>query len=145
MAEGRDKQRGKEEEGALSRLRERLVREEKLEKLERGRELSDALTIGESELKSGGYRRASILADAFEAVLGAVYLDGGFAAAQDVCEHLFETLLHDLPDADSLKDPKTRLQEWLQAQCRHSPHYAVIEERRPPHTRPFRLRPPPPP
>lgn len=134
------KLRGRAEEGALSRLRASLVREETLAKLARGLELSDALTLGESELKSGGYRRASILADAFEAILGAVYLDGGFAAAKGVCEHLFATLLDDLPDADSLKDPKTKLQEWLQAQGRPLPSYEVIEESGPPHKRQFRVR-----
>lgn len=140
IADALYKLRGNAEEGALSRLRASLVREETLAKLARGLELSDALTLGESELKSGGYRRASILADAFEAVLGAVYLDGGFAAAQGVCEQLFAALLGDLPDAESLKDPKTKLQEWLQAQGRPVPHYEVIEESGPPHKRQFRVR-----
>ncbi|NGY04446.1 ribonuclease III [Solimonas terrae] len=132
--------RAKAEEGPLSRLRASLVREETLAGLARELELSDALTLGESELKSGGYRRDSILADAFEAVLGAVYLDGGFEPARTVCERLFVTLLADLPDADSLKDAKTRLQEWLQAQGRPLPRYEVIEESGPPHKRQFRVR-----
>ncbi|NKF21800.1 ribonuclease III [Solimonas marina] len=128
------------EEGALSRLRASLVREETLARLARELSLSDVLTLGESELKSGGYRRDSILADAFEAVLGAVYLDGGFAAARQVCEHLFSALLSDLPDPDSLKDAKTRLQEWLQARGRPLPRYEVIDESGPPHRRRFHVR-----
>lgn len=132
--------RATDEEGALSRLRASLVREETLAGLARGLELSAALTLGESELKSGGYRRDSILADAFEAILGAVYLDGGFETAKDVCERLFAGLLADLPDADSLKDAKTRLQEWLQARGRPLPRYEVVEESGPPHRRRFHVR-----
>lgn len=132
--------KAKAEEGALSRLRASLVREETLALLARELDLSDALTLGESELKSGGFRRDSILADAFEAMLGAVYLDGGFAAARDVCERLFAALLADLPDADALKDAKTRLQEWLQARGRPLPRYEVIEESGPPHRRRFHVR-----
>ncbi|MFT4046503.1 MAG: ribonuclease III [Solimonas sp.] len=132
--------RRNDEEGALSRLRASLVREETLARLARGLDLSQALTLGESELKSGGYRRASILADAFEAVLGAVYLDGGFEPAKQVCGHLFAALLGDLPDADTLKDAKTRLQEWLQARARPLPRYDVIEESGPPHRRRFHVR-----
>ncbi|WP_028080749.1 ribonuclease III [Solimonas soli] len=140
IAEALYRVRRGDEEGALSRLRASLVREETLAELARGLELSDALTLGESELKSGGYRRASILADAFEAVLGAVYLDGGFEAARQVCERLFAALLGDLPDADTLKDAKTRLQEWLQARARPLPLYEVIEESGPPHRRRFHVR-----
>ncbi len=132
--------RGTAEEGALSRLRASLVREETLAKLARELELSEALSLGESELKSGGYRRDSILADAFEAVLGAVYIDGGFEQAKAVCERLFAGLLADLPDAESLKDSKTRLQEWLQARGRALPRYEVVEESGPPHRRVFRVR-----
>lgn len=132
--------RSTDEEGALSRLRASLVREETLAELARELELSDALTLGESELKSGGFRRASILADAFEAVLGAVYLDGGFDAGREVCERLFAALLGNLPDADTLKDAKTRLQEWLQARGRPLPRYEVIEESGPPHRRRFHVR-----
>jgi ribonuclease-3 len=140
IAEALYRIRGNAEEGALSRLRASLVREATLAALARELELSDVLTLGESELKSGGYRRDSILADAFEAILGAVYLDGGFEAAKAVCERLFASLLADLPDADSLKDAKTRLQEWLQAQGRPLPRYEVIDESGPPHKRRFRVR-----
>lgn len=130
----------KAEEGALSRLRASLVREQTLAQLARELELSEVLILGESELKSGGYRRDSILADAFEAILGAIYLDGGFDAAKQSCEQLFAELLTDLPDADSLKDAKTRLQEWLQARARPLPRYEVIEESGPPHKRNFFVR-----
>lgn len=133
-------QRADAEEGALSRLRASLVREETLAQLATGLELSDVLTLGESELKSGGFRRHSILADAFEAVLGAIYLDGGFAAAAEVCRRLFADLLSQLPDADTLKDAKTRLQEWLQARQRPLPRYEVLSEEGPPHQRRFQVR-----
>ncbi len=125
------------EEGALSRLRASLVREESLAQLARDLQLGDVIHLGESELKSGGFRRDSILADAFEALLGAVYLDGGFPAAQKVSRHLFATLLENLPHPESLKDPKTRLQEWLQARSRPLPRYEVLQEEGPPHARRF--------
>jgi ribonuclease-3 len=125
------------EEGALSRLRASLVREESLARLGRELDLGSAMHLGESELKSGGFRRDSILADAFEAVLGAIYLDGGFDAAQAAARRLFAPLLENLPDAESLKDPKTRLQEWLQARSRPLPRYEVLAEDGPPHARRF--------
>ncbi|HVT35878.1 MAG TPA: ribonuclease III [Nevskiaceae bacterium] len=127
-------------EGALSRLRASLVREESLARIARGLDLGEALWLGESEQKSGGHRRDSILADALEAVIGAVYLDGGLPAAQQVCERLFGPALADLPDAESLKDAKTRLQEELQAQGRPLPRYEVIEESGPAHRRHFLVR-----
>lgn len=133
-------QRGKAEEGALSRLRASLVREESLAQLARGLALSDVLSLGEGELKSGGFRRDSILADAFEALFGAVYLDGGFDAARTALLAQFAPMLAELPDADSLKDPKTRLQEWLQARARPLPRYEVLEESGPQHRRLFRVR-----
>lgn len=131
---------GRAEEGALSRLRASLVREESLARLARELELSEVLSLGESELKSGGFRRDSILADALEALLGAVYLDGGFEAARQVSLALFAVMLAELPDAESLKDPKTRLQEWLQARSRPLPRYEILSESGPPHRRLFRVR-----
>lgn len=127
------------EEGALSRLRASLVREESLAQLARDLDLGEFIRLGESELKSGGFRRDSILADAFEALLGAVFLDGGFAAAQTVGRQLFASLLANLPDPERLKDPKTRLQEWLQARSRPLPRYEVLQEEGPPHARRFRV------
>ena len=140
IAEALFRLRGTAEEGALSRLRASLVREQTLAQLARELELGEVLILGESENKSGGHRRESILADAFEAILGAIYLDGGFDAARSSCEALFATLLADLPDADSLKDAKTRLQEWLQARGRPLPRYEVVEESGPAHRRHFHVR-----
>lgn len=125
------------DEGALSRLRASLVREESLARLGHDLDLGSAMRLGESELKSGGFRRDSILADAFEAVLGAIHLDGGFEAAQAVARRLFAPFLANLPDAESLKDPKTRLQEWLQARSRPLPRYEVLAEDGPAHARRF--------
>ncbi len=112
-------------EGELSRWRASLVREESLAAVARSLDLGDYLVLGSGELKSGGFRRDSILADALEATIGAVYLDQGFAAAQSVLDRLFAPLLASLPDAASLKDPKTRLQEWLQGARRDLPGYEV--------------------
>lgn len=131
----RDQQRA--EEGALSRLRASLVRETSLAQIARRLELGDALQLGEGELKSGGWRRDSVLADAFEAVIGAVFLDAGFEAARDVCLRQFAPELASLPDAESLKDPKTRLQEWLQGRSRALPVYEVLSESGPAHRRNF--------
>lgn len=128
------------EEGALSRLRASLVREETLALLGRELQLGEQLRLGESEMKSGGHRRDSILADAVEAIIGAVFLDGGFDAARNVCERLYASLLADLPDAESLKDPKTRLQETLQADGRPLPRYEILSESGPPHARRFAVR-----
>lgn len=133
-------QRPGDDEGALSRLRASLVREETLALLARQFELGDHLLLGESERKSGGHRRDSILSDALEALLGAVYLDSGLNGAQAVCLRWFDTLLKHLPDPATLKDAKTRLQEWLQARARPLPAYAVIDESGPPHRRVFRVR-----
>jgi ribonuclease-3 len=127
-------------EGDLSRLRASLVCEESLARIAESLQLGEALRLGAGELKSGGYRRESILADALEAVLGAIYLDGGFEIARSVCLSLFESALGALPDAAALKDPKTRLQELLQGQGRPLPRYEVIEESGPAHRRQFRVR-----
>lgn len=128
------------DEGALSRLRASLVREESLAELARSLALGDGLRLGEGELKSGGWRRDSVLADAFEAVLGAIYVDAGFAAAQRACLRVFAPLLQKLPDPESLKDPKTQLQEWLQARGHALPRYEVTAEEGPPHRRSFTVR-----
>lgn len=128
------------EEGALSRLRAALVREETLARRARALRLGQYLELGESEQKSGGHRRDSILADALEALIGAVYLDAGFAAAQTVCLHVLEEEFSSLPDPETLKDSKTRLQEWLQARSRPLPSYEILSESGPPHRRVFRIR-----
>jgi ribonuclease-3 len=126
-------------EGDLSRLRASLVCEESLARIARNLNLSDVLHMGEGELKSGGYRRDSVLADALEALVGAVYLDGGFAPARAAVLRLFESALAQLPDPETLKDSKTRLQEYLQADARPLPEYRVLSEHGPPHRRVFRV------
>ena len=131
--------RPRDEEGALSRLRASLVREESLARIARSLELGKLLNLGESESKSGGARRDSILADALEAIIGAIFLDGGFEPARASCLKLFEPMLADLPDPETLKDPKTRLQEWLQSRGRPLPRYEVLAESGPPHRREFRV------
>ncbi len=124
-------------EGDLSRLRASLVREETLAAAARRLPLAEAVRLGPGELKSGGFRRDSILADALEALIGAVYLDGGVEPAVQLCLHLLAPELQDLPDAGSLKDPKTRLQEVLQAASRPLPEYTVLREEGPAHRRNF--------
>lgn len=126
-------------EGDLSRARASLVCEDSLARIAKKLGLSDALRMGSGELKSGGYRRDSILADAFEALIGAVYLDGGFAPARETILHLFTEALATLPAAETLKDSKTRLQEYLQGEGRPVPEYRVLGEHGPPHRRVFQV------
>jgi len=114
-------------EGELSRLRATLVREDSLAEVARELELGDYLTLGSGELKSGGFRRASILADALEALIGAVYLDRGFDQTVALVLRLFQDKLRDLPEAAVLKDPKTQLQEWLQSRQQDLPTYEVVD------------------
>jgi len=114
-------------EGELSRLRASLVNREALAAIARSLHLGDVLHLGSGELKSGGFRRDSILADALEAVFGAVYLDGGFEACRQVIRSLYESRMAELPSASTLKDPKTRLQEYLQARQQALPLYKLLE------------------
>jgi ribonuclease III len=113
------------DEGDLSRFRASLVSGESLAVIAAELAVGDRLHLGSGELKSGGFRRKSILADGLEALLGAIYLDGGFAAAQNTIERLFVSRLANLPSATDLKDPKTRLQEALQARGHAIPAYIV--------------------
>jgi ribonuclease-3 len=112
-------------EGELSRLRAGLVRQETLHRLAQAMALGDHLLLGEGELKSGGFRRPSILADALEAVFGAVYLDGGIAPAQAVIGRLYGPMLAALDPAKESKDAKTALQEMLQGGRHALPRYAL--------------------
>jgi ribonuclease-3 len=112
-------------EGHLSRLRASLVRRSALAPMARDLGLPRRLRLGPGELKSGGFRRDSILADALEALLGAVYLDGGLEALRPVVRRLYGERLADLPAHEALKDPKTRLQERLQARGLALPEYSV--------------------
>lgn len=126
-------------EGDLSRLRASLVCEDTLARLAKGLDISDQLRMGGGELKSGGYRRESILADALEAIIGAIYLDGGFAPARETTLYLFTECLTTLPEPETLKDSKTRLQEFLQGDSRPLPEYRVLSEHGPPHRRVFQV------
>jgi len=112
-------------EGDLSRVRASLVNRDALARLARGLDLSANIRLGEGELKSGGGDRPSILADALEAIFGAVFVDGGYASARAVIERVYASELIDLDPAALGKDPKTRLQEWLQARRIALPEYSV--------------------
>jgi ribonuclease-3 len=114
-------------EGDLSRLRANLVRQETLHRLAQTLGVGEFLRLGEGELKSGGAQRPSILADALEALFGAIYLDAGFQAAEAVIVKLYAPLLDELKPGQFQKDAKTRLQEWLQGRKKALPRYQVIE------------------
>ncbi|MCG8368926.1 MAG: ribonuclease III [Proteobacteria bacterium] len=113
-------------EGDLSKLRASLVKDTSLASLATGLGLGEHLILGSGERKTGGHRRESILADALEALFGAVYLDSGFDTAKAVIETVFAERLDDLPEAGDLRDPKTRLQEWLQARKLSLPDYELV-------------------
>jgi ribonuclease-3 len=112
-------------EGDLSRLRARLVSREPLAEIAAELNVGDILQLGSGELKSGGFRRQSILADALEALLGAIFLDSGLPAAEPVIVRLFARRIAALPEPEALKDAKTRLQEHLQSRGLALPRYAV--------------------
>ena len=114
-------------EGDLSRFRAALVSAPSLAVVAGSLELGEQLRLGSGELKSGGFRRDSILADALEAVIGAIYLDGGLEAASETVARLLGGKLAELPSAETLKDPKTRLQEQLQSRGLPLPRYALEE------------------
>jgi ribonuclease-3 len=113
-------------EGDLSRLRASLVNDAMLAEIAADLGLGEHLTLGSGERKTGGHRRDSILADALEAIFGAVYLDAGFDAARKVIERTFGERLQHFPAVDELRDPKTRLQEWLQARQMGLPVYELV-------------------
>ena len=127
-------------EGHLTRRRATLVKKESLAELARALRLGDYLYLGSGEVRTGGHTRESILADALEAVFAAVYLDQGFAAARRVILACYRGLLEDLVGEEPLKDPKTRLQEWLQADKRPLPLYEVLEIAGSPHEQSFLVR-----
>lgn len=112
-------------EGELSRVRASLVNRDMLADVARRSGLGEAIRLGEGEQRSGGPDRPSILADALEAVIGAVFLDGGFDAARDTVDRVFDEVLRDVDPAALGKDPKTRLQEWLQGRRLPVPEYAI--------------------
>jgi ribonuclease-3 len=114
-------------EGKLSRLRSTLVRRESLAKIAQELQLGDYLQLGAGERRSGGHSRDSILSDALEAVFGAIYLDSDFATVRDRILQLFRERLQSISEVTTLKDSKTRLQEYLQAQHKPLPTYAVTQ------------------
>lgn len=140
IAEALYRQLGALAEGDLSRLRASLVNRDTLAELGQELALGELLLLGPGERKSGGYRRKSILADAIEALLGAVYLDGGFTAARDLVLRLFAGRLLNLPDPEQLKDGKTRLQEYLQGRGLALPVYNLLEARGKAHEQSFVVR-----
>ena len=113
-------------EGDLSRARAHLVNQETLAQVARRLGLGSAIRLGEGESRSGGADRPSILADAMEAVFGAVFLDAGFDAARRTIDRVYAEVLRDADPSALGKDPKTRLQEWLQSQRLAVPEYAII-------------------
>lgn len=115
------------DEGQLSRLRAGLVKQESLAELARSLGLGDCLNLGAGEVRSGGASRDSILADAMEAVFAAVYLDGGVAVVRDLILRLYATRLQSIAIERSVKDPKTTLQELLQARGLTLPEYTILE------------------
>lgn len=127
-------------EGELSRFRASLVSGEALAATAATLDLGAQLLLGEGEMKSGGHRRATILADALEAMVGAIYLDQGIEVARRVAGRLFEAAIDTLPSASELKDPKTRLQEWLQGRGLPLPDYVVLEVSGEPHDQRFSVR-----
>lgn len=127
-------------EGGLSRLRAGLVNQQALSELAASLSLGEHLRLGEGELKSGGFRRPSILADAFEALIGAICLDGGFGAAEKVLTELYRPLLAAIdPEASGNKDPKTHLQEYLQGRRFALPQYSIVSVDGEAHEQHFRV------
>lgn len=114
-------------EGELSRLRANLVKGVTLAKFAREFELGGCLILGIGELKSGGFQRESILADAFEAIIAAIYLDGGLEACRELVLKWFAKSLTDPTAMHKLKDPKTALQEYLQARKLALPEYTILK------------------
>jgi ribonuclease-3 len=117
---------GKLDEGDLSRVRANLVKQQSLYEIAQALNISDSLRLGEGELRSGGFRRPSILADAFEAILGAIFLDGGFDVAQTVIKRLYVPILDHIDPRTLGKDSKTLLQEYLQGHKIALPTYTVV-------------------
>ncbi len=125
------------DEGELSRLRASLVQDRSLAVMAADMKLGQWVGLGEGERRSGGWRRQSILADAIEALIGAVFIDGGYNASELLVMRWFGARLDNLPQDADLKDPKTRLQEWLQERGAPLPKYEVTATRGKPHQQVF--------
>ena len=130
----------KADEGALTRARASMVRESSLAAIARGMSLGERIELGPGEMKSGGHRRYSILADALEAIVAAIHLDAGFETCRERVLPWFEPMLAELPIGKVEKDPKTRLQEWLQARQLARPEYTLIDSTGEEHSRVFSVR-----
>ncbi|MBB1471530.1 MULTISPECIES: ribonuclease III [unclassified Luteimonas] len=130
----------KADEGVMTRARAELVRESSLARIARGLDLGARITLGPGEMKSGGHRRDSILSDALEALVGAIYLDAGFDACRSAVLPWFEPALAGLAAGRIGKDPKTRLQEWLQGRQRPLPVYDLLSEAGDEHAKVFHVR-----
>lgn len=126
-------------EGDLSRLRSHLVKEASLCELAITLELGAYLLLGEGEVRSGGAKRPSVLADALEAIIGAIYLDAGFSAAEKLVAQLYEHRLAGLDPKALGKDPKTLLQEYLQGRKMALPQYTVLATEGEAHCQTFRV------
>jgi len=127
------------DEGDLTRVRAHLVREESLHRVALQLALPDVLRLGEGEARGGGAQRASILADALEALIGATFLDGGFDAARTVVDGLFGEIIATTDVANWSKDAKTELQEWLQARRLPVPTYRIAATRGQAHAQTFEV------
>lgn len=126
-------------EGDLSRLRAHLVKESTLSDIAKNLDLGESLRLGEGELKSGGWRRPSVLADALEAIIGAVFIDGGFDAAHTLVIRLYTPLLEQLDPRAVGKDAKSLLQEYLQGKKADLPDYQVVAVEGEAHCQTFRV------
>ena len=126
-------------EGELSRMRAYLVKEATLSDIASSLSLGEFMRLGEGELKSGGWRRPSMLADTLEALIGAVFLDNGFPAAEAVVEKLYAPLLETLDPKSIGKDPKTLLQEYLQGRKLALPEYVMLATEGEAHCQTFRV------
>ena len=130
----------KADEGALTRARASLVRESSLAAIARHLGLGERIQFGPGEMKSGGHRRDSILADALEAIVAAIHLDSGFETCRGLVLTWFEPMLEQLPVGKVEKDAKTQLQEWLQARQKQRPEYQLVDSSGEEHARTFRVR-----
>jgi len=140
VAEALYKRWPRADEGTLTRARAELVRESALASIARTLDLGAHLVLGPGEMKSGGHRRDSILADAVEAIVGAIHLDAGFEACRAAVLPWFEAAIDALPPPNKIgKDAKTRLQEWLQGRGKPLPVYRLVSESGDEHAKIFRV------
>jgi len=127
------------DEGDMSRMRATLVRGNTLAEIAREFELGECLRLGPGELKSGGFRRESILADTVEALIGGVFLDSDIQTVEQLILNWYQTRLDEISPGDKQKDPKTRLQEYLQGRHLPLPSYLVVQVRGEAHDQEFTI------